>query len=110
MTDSERIKRTKEYRQIYSSLVEQLERSGNDTPYFLNQIDQYMSMYITTKLCAEDIDRRGINITSVGSTGQTVTKKNESIDSLLKTNQQMIKLLDKLQISPETAAADDEEL
>lgn len=101
MTEVERIKRTKEYKQIRESLIDQLERSGNDTPHFLNLVEDYMSMYITKELCKADIAERGINITSIGSTGQTVTKKNDSIDSSLKINQQMIKLLDKLGIQPD---------
>lgn len=111
MTETERIKRTKEYKQIRESLIEQLERSGNDTPHFLNLVEDYMSMYITKELCKADISARGINITSIGSTGQTVTKKNDSIDSSLKINQQMIKLLDKLGIQPDAGMdLDDEEM
>lgn len=110
MTETERIKRTKEYRQIRDSLIDQLERSGNDTPYFLNLVEDYMSMYVNKELCKNDISERGLNITSVGSTGQLVTKKNDSIDTSLKINQQMIKLLDMLGIKPETGYEDDEDL
>ena len=101
MTEVERIRRTKEYKQIRESLIDQLERSGNDTPHFLNLVEDYMSMYTTKELCKADISKRGINITSIGSTGQMVTKKNDSIDSSLKINQQMIKLLDMLGIKPD---------
>lgn len=110
MTETERIKRTKEYRQIRDFLIDQLERSGNDTPYFLNLVEDYMSMYVNKELCKNDISERGLNITSVGSTGQLVTKKNDSIDTSLKINQQMIKLLDMLGIKPETGYEDDEDL
>ena len=111
MTDVEKIKRTKEYKSIRASLIEQLERSGNDLPHFLNMIEDYMSMVVTKELCKTDIANRGISITSIGSTGQLVTKKNESADLLLKTNQQMIKLLDMLGIKPDAGlGADDEEM
>ena len=110
MTETERIRRTKEYKQIRGSLIDQLERSGNDTPYFLNLVEDYMSMYVNKELCKSDISERGLNITSVGSTGQLVTKKNDSIDTSLKINQQMIKLLDMLGIKPETGYEDDEDL
>ena len=110
MTETERIRRTKEYKQIRDSLIDQLERSGNDTPYFLNLVEDYMSMYVNKELCQNDVSERGLNITSVGSTGQLVTKKNDSIDTSLKINQQMIKLLDMLGIKPETGYEDDEEL
>ena len=111
MIDVEKIKRTKEYRTIRSSLKDQLERSGNDLPHFLSMIEDYMGMYITKELCKADITERGVSVTSIGSTGQYVTKKNESVDLLLKTNQQMIKLLDMLGIKPGAGpGADDEEM
>ena len=110
MSDVDRIKRTKEYRSIRTSLIDQLERSGNDLPHFLNMVEDYMSMYVTKELCKADIADRGISVTSIGSTGQLVTKKNDSADLLLKTNQQMIKLLDMLGIKPETGYEDDEDL
>ena len=111
MSDVDRIKRTKEYRSIRTSLIDQLERSGNDLPHFLNMVEDYMSMYVTKELCKADIADRGISVTSIGSTGQLVTKKNDSADLLLKTNQQMIKLLDMLGIKPDAGlGAEDEEM
>jgi hypothetical protein len=111
MTDVEKIKRKKEYRTIRNSLVDQLQRAGNDRPHFLNMVEDYMSMYVTKELCKIDIEERGITITSTGSAGQKVTKKNDSADLLLKTNQQMIKLLDMLGIKPDAGLGmDDEEM
>ena len=104
------IKRTKVFRTMRSSLIDRLERSGNDTPYYLDLVNDYMNMYITKELCNHDIADRGVSITSVGSTGQLITKKNESVNLLLRTNQQMIKLLDMLGIKPETGYEDDGEL
>lgn len=111
MTEADRIKRKKEYRHIREALTDQLERSGNDVPHFLNLIDDYMAMFVTKELCKADIMVRGVSITSYGSTGQKVVKRNESVDLLLKTNQQMLKLLDVLGIKPEAGlGADDEEM
>ena len=110
MTAAERVRRTKTFRSIRDSLMDQLERSGNDTPHFRNLVEDYMSMYVTKELCKEDIADRGISVTSIGSTGQLVTKKNDSVDSLLKVNQQMLKILDMLKIKPEAGVVDDEEL
>lgn len=111
MTETERIKRTKVYREIKRSLLDQLERSGNDNPHFTDMVNDYMKMYITKELCNLDIAKRGITVTSIGSTGQKVTKKNDAVELLLKTNQQMIKLLDMLGIKPETGMElDDDDL
>ena len=111
MKEAKNIKLTKEYKAIRTSLIDQLERSGNDSPHFLNLVEDYMAMYVTKEMCQADIAERGITITSVGSAGQLVTKKNDSIDSALKINQQMIKLLDKLGIQPDASVdTDDEEM
>ena len=83
MNASEKMKRTKAYRQIKASLMEQLERSG---------------------------DERGVVIRGVGSTGQKVEKRNDSVDMMQKTNQQMIKLLDSLGIKPEGDFGADEDM
>ena len=108
--DAKTVKRTKKYRWIRSSLLEQLSRSDNDQPQFVDMVEDYMSMYVTKELCKDDIAERGVTIVGIGSTGQTVTKKNEAVDSLLKVNQQMIKLLDMLGIKPDTGSGDEEEM
>ncbi len=110
MTTIEQIRRTKKYKQVRNSIINRLERSGNNTEYYLNLVEDYMNMYVTKEMCSADIAERGLNITSIGSTGQLITKKNDSIDCLLRTNQQMIKLLRTLGISPETDYCDDEEM
>ena len=102
------IRLSKQYKEIKASLLEQLERSGNDTPYFNDLVEDYMKMYETKEKCAADIQERGITIHSVGSQGQDITKKNDSVDMLLKTNQQMIKLLDMLNIHVETGESVDD--
>ena len=110
MTTIEQIRRTKKYKQVKSSIIDQLERSGNNTEYYLSLVEDYMNMYVTKEMCTADIAERGLNITSTGSTGQLITKKNDSIDCLLRTNQQMIKLLRTLGIKPDADYCDDEEM
>ena len=110
MTTIEQIRRTKKYKQVRNSIIDRLERSGNNTEYYLNLVEDYMNMYVTKEMCSADIAERGLNITSIGSTGQLITKKNDSIDCLLRTNQQMIKLLKMLRIEPNSSYEDDEEM
>lgn len=105
---SRNIKLTKNYKAIKNSMLEQLERSGNDTPYFKDLVDDYMKMYETKEMCSKDIEERGINIKSTGSQGQEIVKKNDSIDMMLKTNQQMIKLLDMMNIKIKTGEVVDD--
>ena len=110
MLTAEGIKRTKAYRKIKASLVDQLERSGNDTSFFLDLVDDYMKMYIIKELANADILENGVSVEWRNSETQYGRKKNDSVDQILKTNQQMIKLLDMLGIKPEDGTTDDEEL
>lgn len=104
------IKRTKAYKQIRDSLVDQLERSGNDTSFFLDLVDDYMKMYVIKELANADVQENGVSVEYRNSETQYGRKKNDSVDQILKTNQQMIKLLDMLGIKPEAGIEDDEEL
>ena len=110
MATAESIKRTKAYRTIKSSLVDQLERSGNDTAFFMDLVDDYMKMYIIKELANADILENGVSVEYRNSETQYGRKKNDSVDQILKKNQQMIKLLDMLGIKPEEGIEDDEEL
>ena len=110
MPTAESIKRTKAYKKIKASLVDQLERSGNETPFFLDLVDDYMKMYVIKELANADVQTRGTFVAWSNSETQYGSKKNDSVDQILKTNQQMIKLLDMLGIHPEDGDPDDEEL
>lgn len=110
MTDSERIRRTKIYKNIKAALMEELLRSGNNQDYYTDLVDDYMKMYIVKELANLDIERRGTSIEYNNGGGQKGWKKNDSVDQILKTNQQMIKLLDMLKISPQIGGVDDETL
>lgn len=107
MTKTERIRRTKAYKTIKEDLLNQLERSGNLTEYYIDLVEDYMKMYIVKELANEDIESRGTSVEYNNGGGQKGWKKNDSVDQFLKTNQQMIKLLDMLGISP--IAGDDED-
>ena len=108
-TSAAKIKRTKEYRRIRSSLVDQLERSGNATAYYLNLVNDYMMLYTIKELANADVMENGITVEWRNSETQYGRKQNESVNQILKTNQQMIKLLDKLGISPDAGMDDMDE-
>lgn len=110
MLTAESIKRKKAYRTIKASLVDQLVRSGNDTAYFMDLVEDYMKMYIIKELANADLLENGVTVEWRNSETQYGRKKNDSVDQILKTNLQMIKLLDMLGIKPEDGVEDDEEL
>ena len=110
-TSPEKIKKTKAYRSIRKSLLDQLERGGNDLPHFKDLVEDYMKMYIIKELANEDIQERGTSVEWRNSDTQYGSKKNDSVDQILKTNQQMIKLLDNLGIQPDAGMdLDDEDM
>ena len=111
MLTAEKIKKTTAYKSIRKSLLDQLERSGNDLPHFTNLVEDYMKMYIIKEIANDDIRCRGTFVEWSNSETQYGSKKNDSVDQILKTNQQMIKLLDMLGIKPDAGpGADDEEM
>ena len=109
MLTAESVKRTKTYKRIKTSLEEQLERSGNDSSYFLDLVDDYMKMYVIKELANADIMENGTTVEWRNSENQFGRKKNDAVDQVLKTNAQMLKLLDMLGIKPETGAMEDDE-
>jgi phage terminase small subunit len=104
------IKRTKLYRNVRRSLIDQLERSGNDTPHFLDLVEDYMKNWIVKELAYRDIQERGTSVDYRNSETQYGTKKNDNVDILLKAEQQMIKILEMLNIKPDMGVDADEEL
>ena len=108
-TSPEKIKKTKAYKTIRKSLLDQLERGGNDLPHFTDLVEDYMKMYVIKELANDDILERGTYVEWRNSETQYGSKQNDSVDQILKTNQQMIKLLDKLGISPDAGMDDMDE-
>lgn len=86
--------------EIKSDLIDQIERNGTTGNYYLDLVDDYISLWHVKEMLIEDIESRGATVSYRNSESQYGTKKNESIDQLLKVNQQMIKILDALGIKP----------
>lgn len=97
--------KTKKYDELKSSLIEQLTHAGNDVPFYLDMVDTYMTMWVTTQNLREDIYKRGVSVPYDNGGGQQGFKKNESIELLNKTNAQMLKLLAELKIQPSNLAS-----
>lgn len=95
-----KITRTKKHKIIRNNLIEQLERAGNDTEYYIDLVGDYMGMWVTKQLLVEDIKERGVRVSYDNGGGQKGYKKNESVEQMLKVNSQMLKILTELHISP----------
>lgn len=90
------IMRTLEYKEIRKDLLNQLEANGTVGKHFENLVEDYMTMYISKCLLADDIKKRGSPVSYDNGGGQKGLKKNESIELFHKTNAQMLKLLSEL--------------
>lgn len=104
-------KKSKKYRDIKNSLLETLEKSKNNTPYFVNLVEDYMSLYETKEQAKAEIEEKGVMIEYQNGKNQSGYKKNDMIEVILKVNAQMIKILDKLGINIDgDLGFDDDEL
>lgn len=105
----EKLKNKSRYKNIRKSIKEQLKNDGKISSHYDDLVEDYMKMYIVKELAYEDIQERGETVEWHNGT-QSGFKKNDSVDVILKTNQQMLKLLDTLGIKPDVGGADDFEL
>lgn len=102
---------SKKMKAMRESLLEQLKLKGNDTVYFVDLVDDYMRLWKVKELLDADINERGVQVEYFNGANQRGYKKNDSVGELLKCNQQMIKLLDKLglKVNTELLKDDDED-
>lgn len=84
------------------SLIEQLEKKGNNIPVFMSLVDNYMELFNTMNGLQADIKKRGVVVPWDNGGGQKGVKKNDSIDQLNKTSAQMLKILKELGIKAES--------
>ncbi|MDF1495217.1 P27 family phage terminase small subunit [Caproiciproducens sp. CPB-2] len=85
--------------EIQQDLIDQLERNGTVGTYYTDMITDYMKLWDTKNRLIADIEARGVTVESVTQAGTNI-KRNDSVGDLLKTNAQMLKLLDSLGIRP----------
>ena len=92
-------KRTKKS-EIKQDLLDQLERNGTVGQYYIDLVNDYMELWDTKKKLIADIKERGVTVKWQNGANQWGQKKNDSIEMLVKVNQQMIKLLAALGLKP----------
>lgn len=87
-------------KKIYDSLKEQLEINDNYNDYTEDLLQDYLTMYDTKCMLAQDIKDRGVSLEYDNGGGQKGSRNNPSIDLYNRTNAQMLKLLDALGLKP----------
>ena len=96
--------------QIKANLLEELNRNGVFSKFYLDIVEDYMSLWDTKNALISDIEKRGAVVPYTSNTGQTNPKKNESVGELLKVNAQMLKILETLNFKPGLVVDDSDEL
>ena len=105
-----RMKRENKRKEIRKELLNQLQRNGIYTQYYVDLVEKYMDFWDVENDLIDDIQKRGVVVTYDNGGGLKGSKKNDSIDQRIKVNAQMLKILDSLGIKPTPVEVDDEEL
>lgn len=95
---------------IKQDLLDQLERNGMVGSYCADMVDDYMTLWDVAKALTKDIAERGVTVQTELADGRTKTVKNESVGELLKTNAQMLKILESLELKTVAGGEEDDEL
>lgn len=96
-------------KEIKQDLLDQLERNGTTGRHYIDLINDYLDLWETKNMLIRDVNERGVRVEYNNGGGQVGYKKNDSVDQLLKVNQQMLKLLDSLGIKPEQGGDQEDE-
>lgn len=83
-------------KEIKENLILQLKLANKTEAYFQDMIDDYMRLYDLKNKLFKDIKKRGEVIEGTNGNGFKVMRQNESIQSVLKVNAQMLKILNDL--------------
>ena len=105
--------KTKKYKQLKESLLQQLKENENNAVYFVDLVETYMQLWTVCQKLNDDINERGVQIAYKNGNNQFGYKKNDSVNELSKTNAQMLKILAQLNIKAkviEKAEEEDDEL
>lgn len=100
---------SEQYLDLKTYLLNQLTKNENNVVVYRELVDEYMDLWITSKLLSDDILSRGTKIRWKNGKNQSGYKKNESVQEKIKVNQQMLQILDKIGISPDKCGDPDEE-
>lgn len=95
---------------IQDSLEQQLREKGADNDCFRDLIRDYMSLYEIKKELQKDIKKRGVSYETTSASGYHIMKQNQSVKDLVAVNKQMLLILEKLKLTTDNVAKEDEEL
>ena len=104
-----RYERTKEYKNLRQSMVSEMEALGKIAPVYMDQVEEYMALWVQLQAFREDVEKRGV---VVMDEKRCQMVENRSASLRLQTSKQMQALrAEMLKVDPARAAdGDDDEL
>ena len=96
-------------KEIKRSIIEQLEKKGANIAIFADLINDYMSLWDIKNDLQNDIKERGITYEDFNSHGIKVTKDNPSVKNLININRQMLAIIEKLKLDPNSIIPTEDE-
>ncbi len=88
---------------VKKSLIEQLKAKGADIDIFIDQVNDYMSMWDLKESLKDDIAENGLRMEYKTANGGKAEKDNPSVKQLPAVNKQMLMLLKQMDISTDKA-------
>lgn len=84
--------RTKAYKELDTALRDDLENRGLVGPQYEDQVDTYMTLWVTKQELRADIKNRGVSVAYQNGATQRGFTDNKSVDKLIRVSAQMIQI------------------
>ena len=96
--------------QIRESLMQQLAAKGADVAHFEALIEDYVEYFGLVKKMKADIRKHGLSYTAMSAAGKEYVKDNPSVKLLPQYTRSMLLILEKLGLTTDKVAEEDDEL
>jgi len=94
---------------VKESLIEQIKLQGKTSDFYVDLINDYMSLWDLKEMLYDDIKTNGLRLIQKNGNGFETEKKNDSVADIQKTTATMLKILNDLNLKePLEVATDDD--
>lgn len=83
---------------LRKALVDQLKEKNIMTDYNLSEVEEYIRYWKANEALFNDINERGVKVTTYNSSGCEVIKTNESLNDIQKNTAAMLKIMSTLKL------------
>lgn len=90
------------YKRIKSSLIEQLEKNGLNTPFYVDKVETYMTLWISKKILEHDVEQCLVTDKADFMDSTENREQSETAVKIIKIDERMGKILKELGITPKS--------